>query len=336
MINIVFAPLDDVRGRVRDRFEGTYLASNYPAAVMRGPFTGWVTATTGGGTLTVAVDAEGNYAFPKLPPANRTLRAFITNGRDSSFVATYSLAPGDQTFDIGVETNAGTGMPLGRLLSMYQLVNFQTTHATDHPGTLAGINLRNMASNYFYYLLGRDTMLFGLNTRGFTREQQDWLVGEIQGRCFAHLPPGHRPLIVEGGLSDPIPVTAGSIAADLRTKSGYAVLYGDPSQTWDGQLRIWEFAPDEVYDGALMGLKGGNVPGAPYGFSIRALVRMVGCYISGAGVLRDTYYNDRSTRAENTVLDRPSIADMKLDWQVVFETPRFDNFVEAKYFEMPQ
>jgi hypothetical protein len=63
---------------------------------------------------------------------------------------------------------------------------------------------------------------------------------------------------------------------------------------------------------------------------------MVGSYISGAGVLQDAYYNDRSTRAENTVLDRPSIADMKLDWQVVFETPRFDNFVEAKYFEMPQ
>jgi hypothetical protein len=336
VINVVFAPLDDIRGRVRDRFEGTYLGSNYPAAVMQRHFTGWVTATTGGGTLTVSVDAEGNYVFPKLPPANRTLRAFITNGRDSSFVATYSLAPGDQTFDIGVETNAGTGMPLGRLLSMYQVVNFQTTHATSHAGTLAGINLRNMASNYFYYLLGRDTMLFGLNTRGFTREQQDWLIGEIQGRCLAHLPPGHRPLIIEGGLNDAIPVTTGSITADLRTKSGYAVLYADPAQTNDGQLRVWEFPPDEIYDGAFIGLKGGNVPFVPYGFSIRALVKMIGCYISGAGVLRDAYYSDKSTRAENTVLDRPSIADMKLDWQVVFETPRFDNFVEAKYFEMPQ
>jgi hypothetical protein len=335
VINVWFSALDDIRGRVLDRFEGTHLAFYNPAAVMQGPYTGWVTATTGGGTVKVSVDADGIYAFPKLPPADRTLRAFITNGRDSSFVVSYPLSSGDHTFDVGVETNAGTNMPLGKLLSMYQLVNFRTRYGMTEPGTLNGINLRNMASNYFYYLLGRDTMLFGLNTRGFTREQQDWLVGEIQARCFAHLPPGHRPIMIEGGLSDPVPVTAGAIPADLRTKSGYAILYADPTQTGDGWMKVWEFRPGEVYDGARIGLKGGDVAGAPYGFSIRALVQKVGCYISGAGVLGDAYYNDKSTRAESTVLDRPSIADMKLDWQVVFETPRFDNYVEAKYFEMP-
>ncbi len=46
--------------------------------------------------------------------------------------------------------------------------------------------------------------------------------------------------------------------------------------------------------------------------------------------------DDRSTRAEFTQLDRPSTADRKLDWQVVFDTPRFDNTVEEKYFVMPQ
>jgi hypothetical protein len=335
VISVWFSPLDDIRGRVLDRFEGTYLASYHPAAVMQGPFTGWVTATTGAGTIKAFVDAGGNYAFPKLPPANRTLRAFITNGMDSSFVASYPLSSGDHTFDVGVETNAGTGMPLGRLLSMYQLVNFRARDGMTDPGTLTGINLRNMASNYFYYLLGRDTMLWGLNTRGFTREQQDWMVGQIQARCFAHLPPGHRPIMIEGGLSDPFPIKTGPTPADLHTASGYAILYADPTQTGDGQMKVWEFPPNGVNDGARIGLKGGDVAGAPYGFSIRALVQKVGCFVSGAGVLPDAYYNDKSTRAEFTQLDMPSTADMKLDWQVVFESPRFDNYVEAKYFEMP-
>jgi hypothetical protein len=334
VITISFSPRDDIRGWVRDRFDGTHLASYAPSAVMQGPFTGWVTATTGSGAVKVFVDPDGRYAFPKLPPEGRTLRAFLTNGRDSSFVASYPLSSGDHTFDVGVETNAGTDMPLGRLLTMYELVSFRATHLSEHPGTVAGINLRNMASNYFYYLLGRDTMLFGLNTRGFTREQQDWLAGEIQSRCLAHLPPGHRPIIIEGGSGDPVPVTTGSIPTELRPKSGYAVLYADPTQTGDRQMKIWEFI-DGAYDGARMGLKGGEVAGAPYGFSLRALVQMVGCYISGDGLLQDAYYTDKSTRAQNTVLDRPSIADMKLDWQVVFESPRFDNNVEAKYFEMP-
>ena len=334
VISVWFSPLDDIRGRVHDRFEGTYLASYNPAGVMQGPFTGWVTATTGAGTAKAFVDAGGNYTFPKLPPADRTLRAFITNGKDSSFVASYPLSAGDHTVDIGVETNAGTGMPLGRLLLMYQLVNFRSRYGMTDPGTLTGINLRNMASNYFYYLLGRDTMLWGLNTRGFTREQQDWLLGEIQARCFAHLPPGHRPLLIQGSPSDPFPIKKGFSPADLRPAGGYAILYADPTQTSDGQITVWEFM-DGQYDGARIGLKGGNVAGAPYGFSVRAIVQKVGCYVSGAGVLRDAYYNDKSTRAEFTRLDMPSTADMKLDWQVVFESPRDDNYVEAKYFVMP-
>jgi hypothetical protein len=203
------------------------------------------------------------------------------------------------------------------------------------PGPLTGINLRNMASNYFYYLLGRDTTLFGLNTRGLTREQQDWMAGEIQARCFAHLPPGHRPLLVEGGSSDPFPVKPGITAADLRTNPGYVLLYADPTQANEALMAVWDFIPEEVYDGARIGLKGGNVAGAPYGFSLRALVQKVCSFISGTGVLRDAYYNSRSTRAESTQLDRPSVADMKLDWQVVLESPRYDNYVEEKYFGMP-
>ena len=146
-VSIMFDPLDDISGTVRDRFEGTYLAGYKPVVVMQGPFTGWVAAITGSDTVKVTVDAGGRYAFPKLASANHTLRAFITNGRDSSFVATSKVSPGDRTIDISVETNAGTGMPLHRLLSLYQTVNFR-----QHSGGsgLVGSDLKNWPSNYAY------------------------------------------------------------------------------------------------------------------------------------------------------------------------------------------
>jgi hypothetical protein len=67
-----------------------------------------------------------------------------------------------------------------------------------------------------------------------------------------------------------------------------------------------------------------------------AIVSMIGKTISGNGSMLDQYYNDKTIRAEHSVLDFPSIADMKLDWQVVFETPGLFNPVEAKYFGMPE
>jgi hypothetical protein len=85
-----------------------------------------------------------------------------------------------------------------------------------------------------------------------------------------------------------------------------------------------------------MALDGGDASTPPYGFSVTALVQMVGKTISGNGSMLDPYYNDKTTRAENSVLVVPSIADMKLDWQVVFEKPGLFNPVEAKYFGMPE
>ena len=337
VIDIVFAPLDDISGRVRDRFEGTYLASYNPAAVMQRPFTGWVAAVTGTKTVKVSVDASGNYFFPKLSSANHTLRAFITNGTDSSFVATYQLSPGDHTFDLGVETNAGTGMPLNKLLSLYQNVNFRTRDALPWNSCLVGINLRNGASDYKYYLLGKDTTITWLNAKRFTAEQQNWLESEIRARCFAHLPPANRPRIVKGGPNDPVPLVRSSIVEFIQPYTGYIIIYASLiQQVSDGQLTLWDERYDGLYDCARIALNGGDVLAPPYGFSIIALVQKIGASISGDGSVRDQYYNDKSTRAENTVLDMPSIADMKLDWQVVFETPLFNNNVEVKYFEMPE
>jgi len=117
---------------------------------------------------------------------------------------------------------------------------------------------------------------------------------------------------------------------------GYILVYANFLQTmYDALLTLWDEFYDGVYDCGRIGLNGGSVTVPPYGMSIIALVQKVGKSISGDGMVLEQYYNDRTTRAENTVLDMPSIADMKLDWQVVFESPRYNN-VEARYFEMPE
>lgn len=335
MIDILFNPLDDISGRVHDRFEGTYLAGYKPAAVMQGPFTGWVEAITGMDTVKVPVDAGGKYSLPKLTSTKHTLRAFITNGRDSSFIATYQVASGDQTFDISVETNAGTGMPLHRLLSLYQTANFRSE---SWGSGLVGSDLKRAASNYAYYLVGKDITTPWLNAKRFTAEQQSWLADEIQARCFAHLPPANRPRIIKGGPNDTLPVGEQNSPYVDRTSvlyNGSMIVYANPVP-WRNDLTIWEVVYDPVYDYARIALDGGDAPAPPYGFSLIAIVQMVGKTISGNGSMLDQYYNDKTMRAEHTVLDTPSIADMKLDWQVVFETPGMFNNVEARYFGMPE
>ena len=339
IVDIQFAPRDDIGGHVFDRFEGTYLAGYRPAVVLQGPFTGWVSAITGGETVTVPVDANGRYVLPKLTTGNHTLRACITNGSDSSFVATYQVSSGDQTFDLKVETNAGTGMPLGRLLSLYQTANFRVRYAEPWNSFLAGMNLKNGASEYAYYLIGKEITSTWLNAKSFTPEQQNWLGNEIQTRCFAHLPPANRPRIVHGVPNDPVPLRSGSIngLSAMIPYRGYILVYANLLETmYDALLTLWDEFYDGVYDCARIALNGGNVTSPPYGFSMIALVQKVGKSISGDGTVLDQYYNDKTTRAENTILDMPSIADMKLDWQVVFESPKYNNNVEARYFEMPE
>jgi hypothetical protein len=332
VIDIVFDPRDDISGRVRDRFEGTYLAGYRPVAVMQGPFTGWVAEISGWDSMKVPVDAEGKYAFPKIISENHTLRAFITNGRDSSFVATSQVSPGDRTFDISVETNAGTGMPLHRLLSLYQTANFRQYQWG--PG-MVGMDLKSNASSYQFYLVCRNITSSWLTSKSFTEEQQNWLVDLIQTRCFDHIPPANRPRIVKGGPNDPLPLNLPFAREVTRPYSGFMIIYAN-LLPWRNDLTIWDLVYDSPYDCARITLNGGDASAPPYGFSIIGIVQMIGKTISGNGSMLDPYYNDKTLRAENSLLDMPSIADMKLDWQVILEAPRYNNNVEAKYFGMTQ
>ena len=176
-----------------------------------------------------------------------------------------------------------------------------------------------------------------MNSKSLTAEQQGWLADEIQARCFAHLPPANRPRIVRGDPSDPVLLRERSIGGLPTTipYSGYVIVYAYLLQWMSaGQLTVWDEFYDGVFDCARVLLNGGDGSSPPFGFSMPALVQMVGKFISGNGSVPDQYYNDKTTRADHTVLDLPSIADMKLDWQVVFETPKYNNNVEAKYFGM--
>ena len=348
IIDIYFSPRDDISGRVHDRFEGTYLAGYKPASVMQGPFKGWVAAITGSDTVKVPVDAGGHFALPKLTSLNHTFRAFITNGRDSSFIAASQVSTGDRSLDLSVETNAGTGMPLHRLLTLYQAANFRKSNPSpgnDWGSCLVGMDLKSPAYlyNYQIYLVSRNILSSWMSSKSLTAEQQDWLADQIQTKCFSHIPLANRPRIVKGGPNDPLYLRDHTLLAPGVTLSypfpnhGTAIIYANFDQwTSDAQLTVWDLGYDVVFDCARLLLNGGSETSPPYGFSPSALVRMVGKFISGDGPVLDQYYNDKSTRAESSVLDTPSIADMKLDWQVVLETPRYNNNVEAKYFGLAE
>jgi hypothetical protein len=77
VVDIVFAPRDDISGVVQDRFKGTYLESYNPSVVMNGPFTGWVQAITGTDTQKVVIASDGSYKLPKLPNAAHKIHAWI-------------------------------------------------------------------------------------------------------------------------------------------------------------------------------------------------------------------------------------------------------------------
>ena len=256
---------------------------------------------------------------------------------DSSFVATYQLSAGDQTFDPGVETNAGTGMPIWRLLAMYQIGNFRSRDGMSEPGWLTGIDLKENGPFYVYYLIGRDAMITWFNARHFTPQQESWLETEIQTRCLAHIDPAHRPRIFKGGPGDPVPISSSTYPPNVPTNRNIVVYANLVPQVTDAQISMWDLYFDGVYHSGRISLNWSDTVAPPYGISVAALVQKVELSISGGGILQDAYYNEKSIRAEHTSLDMPSVADMKLDWQVILELPGewTQVNIESKYFGLP-
>jgi hypothetical protein len=136
---------DVVAGFVKDVMEGQYATSKNPALSMTSDATnnlsGWVKFDNG---VKTPVDARGYFKSPKLTPGNHVVEAFITNSTDSSLVATYDLSSGDQSFNPGVNTHAGTGWHLAMLRNFYYVLNFQQGNfPSSLEDKLKGIDLKH-------------------------------------------------------------------------------------------------------------------------------------------------------------------------------------------------
>ena len=101
-VPVVVVPRDDITGKVIDYSLGSILATVNPAVVMQGPVTGYADIITGTDSLRLFLDAFGNFKTPKWASAQHRLRAFMTNGIDSSYVSTTILAKGDANVNLKV------------------------------------------------------------------------------------------------------------------------------------------------------------------------------------------------------------------------------------------
>jgi hypothetical protein len=266
----------------------------------------------------------------------QTLRAFITNGTDSSFIATYTVPAGDRTFDIGVETNAGSGMPLWRVLDLYKIVNFRSWGSPAVPSWLTGIDLKNRASSYQFYLLGKDTLINGQQAYGFTPEQQAWIDTLVTNRILNYFPPGNRPRIVKGGPNDPVPGRMQQTPTGYRfvPDAGVALVSALRQFVSFGMISINDLNNDGVYDNATIFLGGGRGSSPPFGFFVPAVLQEFDSYIWGDGPPEDRYYDDKSIHSERTFLEYPTIVDKVGGWQVILETPGKTNDIEKRLFEL--
>lgn len=205
---VVLDARDIISGFVKDVMEGQYATSKNPALSMTSGSTnnlsGWEKFDNG---AKAPVDARG-YFKTKLIPGNHLVEAFITNGTDSSLVATCDLGSGDQSFNPAVNTNAGTGWGLATLRNFYYVFNFRRPGIPEIDNKLKGIDLKH-AKDYTYWIAQKETTLVTpagqVYCPGMTPEQQDSVVSEIM-KYFEWLPESMRPQIHKAGPSEDWPI----------------------------------------------------------------------------------------------------------------------------------
>lgn len=226
---VVLDARDIISGFVKDVMEGQYATSKNPALSMTSGSTnnlsGWVKFDNG---VKTPVDVRGYFKSPKLIPGNHVVEAFITNGTDSSLVATYDLGSGDQSFNPGVNTNAGTGWDLAMLRNFYYVFNFRRPGIPEIDNKLKGIDLKH-AKDYSYWITQKDTLLGSDRCLKMTPEEQDLVVSEIM-KYYEWLPESMRPNIYKAKLNEDLPAIPYLEA--WKPKNGILlVLKKDPTQS---------------------------------------------------------------------------------------------------------
>ncbi len=215
-IPVNIQPMDDITGKIQDILEGTYLAARRPNLVIQPPYTGWIKIDG----IQLPITPQGNYTSPKLTPQNHTIESFITNGTDSSFIATDTISPGDQTFNPKVHTNTGTQLTLALLRDFYLLTNFG-----NYMNLLGGFDFTNATSQRFW-LSGKDT----LNWRGQTPNQQQALETIIANDWLEELAPNKRPAIYKAQQGESIPF----FHTPRGPAPGYGLIFIDNSSGANG------------------------------------------------------------------------------------------------------
>lgn len=306
-VPVTIDPRDVISGRVRDIMEGQYVVSAHPELVMQGPFTGWVKVDG----VAYSVDGNGNFKTGKLIPSAHTIERFLTNGVDSSFVATDNVASGDRVFDAFVHTNAGTGVTLDALRQFYFEANFRYFQ-----NRLTGFDFSN-ALNQRFYLAGKDTTIGITVLQRLTPNQQNGVEFAIMNDWFALLPPDKRPQIYKAPQGESIPYIIEN--GNWRPPHGTGHLFIQNNSGANGTFVAYYDATGLVAHSCNITLRndGSNTP--PYhGFMRVAINQEAGSWLcSPTGQVNDGRLWGKTVFHELGPTDAPTGADMKLLYMVV-------------------
>lgn len=306
-VPVSIAARDDISGRVHDIMEGQYVVAAHPELVMQGPFTGWVKIDG----QTYAVDANGNFASAKLVPGTHTIERFLTNGIDSSFIASDDVAAGDRTFDAFVHTNAGTRLTLDALRQFYFEANLRA-----RGNRLNGFDFSN-AQSQRYYLAGKDTAIAGLVLRRLTPNQQDGAEYTIVNDWFVLLPPDKRPQIYKAPQGESLPYINEN--GFWRPPIGLGGIFIDNNSGSNGTFSVFYDPAGFIAQRCHITLRNNGSNSPPYyGFNRSTINQEAGSWLcSPTGNVTDSRLGGKTVFHEFAPTYTPTEADMKLLYMVL-------------------
>lgn len=235
-INITYL----VAGSVHDINKGTFLAVKTPERVIQPPFIGGYVKIDG---VSIPFDANGNFATTvRMHTKPAKAEAWITNGRDSSYVRTIPIASftpdskGNITADIGVVTNAGTNMTLVLQKAFMYEANFEEgpVWPASFEGKLKGINWKR-AKDYVVWISQKDTVMFGIQYQSFTPDEQLEVANGIRQKLFSWLPDSLTPRIYLARKDETLPIDNTGQVADYTI-----LIMNDPIQAAGGLCSIFD------------------------------------------------------------------------------------------------
>jgi hypothetical protein len=244
-IPIVIAARDVIMGTVRDGKIGMPVETSQPGMILRGPFDLSKSYLKIDNVL-ISMDANGNFVTGKLPHISHTLEvALVNTSNDSSYVATYTLPAGDQTFNPIVATNTGTGRSLASMNYFSYFVNFKA-------GTGSGFAVDGMLKS-IDWTHAKDYTLWIDGT--FTTQEQDEIEQTVRQEIYnLYLADSLQPTIYKAYAGEPQPLKPSTQEPDTNIILMYKLNSGEP-----GTLSTWIRKSDGIIECAIIGVRMGIV-----------------------------------------------------------------------------